>query len=58
MTNLNIEDLKCCGNCEYAPLNENSFCRNKYNRSFSTYSHENCDSWQFDKITQEERLIK
>ena len=41
---IDIDDLKCCGNCD-----KEDICINH------TYAYESCGDWKFDGITREQR---
>lgn len=58
---MNIENLKCCGNCRNRQVNElhgdnciSEFCMHDYVNP----SHEICTKWEFDGLTLTERLEK
>ena len=57
---MNIEDLKCCGNCQDCDRNLKKFiCNNekspRYKEEFY-YADRYCDEWTWDKIYQACRI--
>ncbi len=46
---MNIEDLKCCGNCKHSENWKECVLEGDW----SSYNY--CDGWQFDNRSQEER---
>jgi hypothetical protein len=56
---MNIDDLKCCGNCsqfredEILPSTSPTMCKLR-NKAVS--GDEVCGEWDFDEITENERL--
>jgi hypothetical protein len=59
---MDIQDLKCCGNCWYfvrrsslSPVR----CYNKKSKFFGTDTHcRGCGEWVFDSTTEKERMYK
>jgi hypothetical protein len=54
LTNNQIDDLKCCGNCEF--VDYDSYCTN--GSGFQTKPYSICDKWKFDKLSKQKRMEK
>lgn len=47
-------NLKCCGNCAHTDPDEPRYCENT---GYLKNKNQRCEYWQFDNLTQKERMI-
>lgn len=53
---MNIEDLKCCGNCTHRVSNDMGSCVEEgCDKGIISASYEICPGWEYDNLTREKR---
>lgn len=54
---MNVNDLKCCGNCLHRiSLDMGDYVEERCERRHQTSSYEYCDSWEYDGSRRELRV--